>query len=293
MGDRAESESRRGCAATAVRVSGLDYCYGSSEVLSGVDFRLKRGSRCLLVGDNGAGKTTLLRILGGKHLVPRDMAAVLGRRNAFSPELNVLRSYLGGGWGKRSVAFVGYGCPMSADIAVGDMMPHLQRAFPARRAALYRVLRIDPAWNMSRVSDGQRRRVQIMLGLLRPFELLLLDEITTDLDVCTRMDLLAYLRAETEERGVTIVYATHIFDGLAGWPTDVLCLHRGRVQHAGTYDALVGRERGLMGTVASWIRTARAADVRGAASAPPSPPPRITPDGSAGGYAPGRLHGVV
>lgn len=311
MGDD-ECRGDGGCP-LAVRVSGLDYSYGggdgaaggSGAVLSGVDLRLERGSRCLLVGDNGAGKSTLLRILGGKHLAPLEMAAVLGRRNAFSPELNALRSYLGGDWGKRSVAFVGCGCPMSADIAVGDMMPHLQRAFPARRAALYRVLRVDPAWNMSRVSDGQRRRVQIMLGLLRPFEVLLLDEITTDLDVCTRLDLLAYLRAETEARGVTVVYATHIFDGLAGWPTDVLFLHRGRVRRAGAYGDLFGcggggggQARGLTDIVAAWIREARAAededeDEEGGRRGGGDAPRVIVPDGSAGGYAPGRLRGVV
>lgn len=51
--------------------------------------------------------------------------------------------------------------------------------------------------------------------MLRPVEVLLLDEITTDLDVITRADFLAFLRHEAECNGATIVYATHIFDGLA------------------------------------------------------------------------------
>lgn len=60
---------------------------------------------------------------------------------------------------------------------------------------------------------GQRRRVQLVMGLLQPWELLLLDEVTVDLDVLVRADFLAYLKEETETRGATIVYATHIFDG--------------------------------------------------------------------------------
>ena len=66
---------------------------------------------------------------------------------------------------------------------------------------------------MHRVSDGQRRRVQLLLGLVRPFDILLLDEVTTCLDVIVRQDLLRWLQRETETRGATVLYATHIFDG--------------------------------------------------------------------------------
>ena len=74
------------------------------------------------------------------------------------------------------------------------------------------------------VSDGQRRRVQILCKLLKPCSILLLDEITTDLDLLARQDLLSFLQEESEARGVSIVYCTHIFDGLDGWATDVLHL---------------------------------------------------------------------
>ena len=61
---------------------------------------------------------------------------------------------------------------------------------------------------MHQVSDGERRRVQILLGLIQPFDLLLMDEVTVDLDVLVRRNLLDYLQSETEHRQATIVYAT-------------------------------------------------------------------------------------
>lgn len=61
------------------------------------------------------------------------------------------------------------------------------------------LLDIDLQWRMHKVSDGQRRRVQICMGLLHPFKVLLLDEVTVDLDVVTRLDLLDFLREECEE----------------------------------------------------------------------------------------------
>ncbi len=48
------------------------------------------------------------------------------------------------------------------------------------------------------MSDGQRKRVQICMGLLKPYDVLLLDEITVDLDVVARLRLLEFLREECE-----------------------------------------------------------------------------------------------
>lgn len=288
----------------AIAVNGLSFAYGKDpRALDSLLFNLPRGSRCLLVGDNGAGKTTLLRVLGGKHFVRENEVRILGRRCDFDKELNLMRSYLGGDWGKRTVAFVGFGVQMTADIPCGEMMKDLQEAYPARRARLYELLDINPMWRMHKVSDGQRRRVQIMLGLLRPFELLLLDEITTDLDVVTRQNLLQFLKDETTQRGVTVVYCTHIFDGLDAWPDHVLYLWKGKVRKFGTYEQL--KENGdlsarnemgsvLLNSVAKWITEDRASqpaltDEEKAARDARLASQAIRPDGSAGGYAPGRL----
>lgn len=57
--------------------------------------------------------------------------------------------------------------------------------------------------------------------------MLLLDEITVDLDVLGRADLMRFLVEECDSRGATIIYATHIFDGLEFWPTHVAYVARG------------------------------------------------------------------
>lgn len=103
----------------------------------------------------------------------------------------------------RTVAFAGYGCPLQADIPVYGMMQKLQEEYPDRRDELIRLLGVDPEWRMHQVSDGQRRRVQILLGLIRPFKILLLDEVTVSLDVVVRQDLLRWLKRESETRGLS------------------------------------------------------------------------------------------
>jgi len=61
-----------------------------------------------------------------------------------------------------------------------------------RQKQLIELLDIDINWKMHQISDGQTRRVQILLALMNPFEVLLLDEITVDLDVLTRINLLEF-----------------------------------------------------------------------------------------------------
>src|SRR5579885_2630256 len=77
----------------------------------------------------------------------------------------------------------------------------------SRCQELLQLLDINLEWRMHIVSDGERRRAQILLGLLNPFDVLLLDEVTVDLDVLVRADFLKFLKSETESRGATILYA--------------------------------------------------------------------------------------
>ena len=74
------------------------------------------------------------------------------------------------------------------------------------------------------------------MGLVRPWTVLLLDEITVDLDLLSRSNFLAFLKRETESRDCTIVYATHILDNLAQWPTHLVHMHLGRVKEWGSME---------------------------------------------------------
>ena len=108
--------------------------------------------------------------------------------------------------------------------------------YTERRDELVQILDIDLAWRMHAVSDGERRRVQLAMGLLRPWRVLLLDEITVDLDLLSRSNFLGFLKRETESRACTIVYATHILDNLADWPTHLVHMHIGKVKEWGAVE---------------------------------------------------------
>nr|AIU41667.1 ABC transporter family protein [Hevea brasiliensis] len=232
---------------------------GSKPLIDDFSLTLKTGDRCLLVGSNGAGKTTILKILGGKHMVEPQMVRVLGRSAFHDTALTSSGDlcYLGGEW-RRDVAFAGFEVPIQMDVSAEKMIFGVAGIDPQRRAELIKVLDIDLSWRMHKVSDGQRRRVQICMGLLRPFKVLLLDEITVDLDVLARADLLKFLRKECEERGATIIYATHIFDGLEEWPTHIVYVAHGKLQLAMPMAKVKEISNlSLMRTVESWLRKER------------------------------------
>ena len=237
----------------AIEIRGLDFRYAPGEpaVLADLHLMVPRGVRCLLVGRNGAGKTTLLAALAGRHMVADAAVRVLGQP-AFSDTSLVDR-----------VAFIGGNFPFDVDLRVEEILAAQRGVEPARQARLMAVLDVDPGWRMNRVSDGQRRRVQILLSLLRPAELLLLDEVTTDLDVLARADLLAFLRREAEERGATIFYATHILDGMEAWASHLALLEGGAIRRFAPLDAIAeltalraeGAPSPLLRLVERWLRS--------------------------------------
>ncbi|KAL9431129.1 hypothetical protein AB3S75_026343 [Citrus x aurantiifolia] len=245
----------------SIKVCGMQFSYeGNDNPPLFYDFNLdiSPGSRCLLVGANGSGKTTLLKILAGKHMVGgRDVVQVLNRSSFHDTQLVCSGdlSYLGGSWSK-TVGSAGE-IPLQGDFSAEHMIFGVEGSDPVRRERLIELLDIDLQWRMHKVSDGQRRRVQICMGLLHPFKVLLLDEITVDLDVVARMDLLDFFKDECEQRGATIVYATHIFDGLETWATHLAYIQDGELRRAEKLAELdeLRNSTNLLSAVESWLRS--------------------------------------
>jgi CCR4-NOT complex subunit CAF16 len=231
--------------APSVDVKDLSYEFpDGSSGLRDVLLHLPPGSRTLLIGGsvpsfplfppktpsntsiaNGAGKTTLLRLLSGKRMAPSNTVSISGI-DPFKEGLEGV-TYLGLEWVLNPIVRTDIDVPTLLASVGGDF-------YSDRRDELVRILDIDLAWRMHAVSDGERRRVQLAMGLLRPWTVLLLDEITVDLDLLSRSNFLGFLKKETQSRPCTIVYATHILDNLAQWPTHLVHMSLGRVKKSGS-----------------------------------------------------------
>jgi CCR4-NOT complex subunit CAF16 len=232
----------------AIDVRSLSFSYAGTPapVLRDLSFALPRAARCLLLGANGVGKSTLLRLVAGRHMIAPEVVRVLGRPAFHDTAL------------AGEVGFLGGEFPFSQDISVAEILRHRPGIDPARRQRALDILDVDPTWRMHRVSDGQRRRVQILLELERSLSVVLLDEVTADLDVLARADLLRFLREESDGRGLTVVYASHVLDGLEAWATHVMFLSPGRLRAFGTVTEVLQGGR-LLPTCEAWMAEDRRA----------------------------------
>ena len=95
---------------------------------------------------------------------------------------------------------------------------------------------------MRALSGGQARRVEIARALLHDPACLLLDEATVGLDVASRESVLAIVRGLVRERGVGVLWATHLVDEVAA-DDRVVLLHKGRVRFAGPVPDLLEAAR--------------------------------------------------
>ncbi|PWN33235.1 uncharacterized protein FA14DRAFT_135343 [Meira miltonrushii] len=192
---------------------------GAKPALENCNLQLTRGSRCLLIGANGAGKSTILRLLAGKRMASKGAHMRVFGKDVFHQAPGGI-TYLGTEWAMNPV--------VRSDIQVAAFLDSVGGyRHKERRDQLLDILDVNTNWRMHAISDGERRRVQLTMGLMEPWNVLLLDEVTVDLDVQVRADLLTFLARETETRGATIIYATHIFDGLQNFPTHLVHMQHG------------------------------------------------------------------
>ncbi|KAG8862311.1 CCR4-NOT regulatory complex component [Tulasnella sp. 330] len=207
----------------AISISALSYKHKPDTSiplsLDNLHLHLPKGSRTLLIGANGAGKSTLLQILAGKRMTPQGATVTILERDVFRNTPPGV-TFLGTEWAMNPV--------VRSDIVVSAFLDSVGGyRHKERRDKLLDILDVDLDWHMHTISDGERRRVQLVMGLMSPWEVLLLDEVTVDLDVLVRDDLLTFLKSESSERNATILYATHIFDGISHFPTHIVHMRDG------------------------------------------------------------------
>jgi len=205
-----------------LEVTNLTFAYaqGLPPSLKDMSFAFDRGARILVVGANGACKSTVMSILGGKRMIPRGYARVLGQDcfNDTSAAKDVM--YCGDWWNTQ----------FFMNMTISDLLGGNVESSRVRH--LSEVLQVNLDWKINTCSDGMRRRCQLLEILATPRPVYLMDEITSDLDIFAREGILSFLKAESEQRGCTVFYCTHIFDHLEGWASHMLHMSKGTVVRA-------------------------------------------------------------
>lgn len=199
--------------------------------MQSLTFGLERGSFVALLGPNGAGKSTLFQVLTGLFAADEGDVEVAGLSLRREP--------------RRALAHIGVVFQQQSldlDLSVARNLQFqadlqgLPRALAAERIAQDAArfgLGNDMARPVRELSGGNRRKVELVRALLHRPDLLLMDEATVGLDPKSRRDLLDSLHDEVRQRGVTVLWATHLVPEAEG-ADRVLVLHRGQLLADGT-----------------------------------------------------------
>ncbi|WP_235507811.1 ABC transporter ATP-binding protein [Agromyces sp. Root1464] len=219
----------------SIEVDGLRLRYGTTEVLHGVSFQVRRGEVLALLGPNGAGKTSTIEILEGFRMRSAGRVDVLGVDPARGTEHwrarmgIVLQSWRDHPkWRVRELlAFQGslyapYSTPaIRRPWDVDDLLAAVGLAEQADRS-------------IKVLSGGQRRRLDVAIGLVGRPELVFLDEPTTGLDPKARRDFHALVRRIRDEFEATVLITTHDLDEAEKLADRIIILAEGGIVADGT-----------------------------------------------------------
>ncbi|MEU6680657.1 ABC transporter ATP-binding protein [Streptomyces sp. NPDC046925] len=205
----------------AVDVRGLRKRYGEVTAVDGIDLAIRHGEVFGILGPNGAGKSTTVEILQGNRARDGGEVAVLGADPASAGR--AWRSRVGIVWQDESAP---------AELTVRETVRQFARYYPKPRdpedvIALVG-LEEKAASRIKSLSGGQRRRLDVALGVIGDPGLLLLDEPTTGFDPAARRQFWGLIRRLADE-GTTIVLTTHYLEEAEALAHRLAVIAAGRV----------------------------------------------------------------
>jgi ABC-2 type transport system ATP-binding protein len=211
-----------------LRAAGVAKRYGDRDALRPVDLALRAGELTACIGPNGAGKTTLLSILAG---VIRPTAG------------SVDRSPREVGWVPQQPALYGR-LTVAENLRLFARLQHVADPKAIVTRMLEQIDLVDrAAEQVSRLSGGNRQRVNIAIGLLADPPVLLLDEPTASLDPRQRERLWEFITT-LADTGTSVLFSTHELSEADRYAERVLVLADGELLFDGPPGELAGHDPG-------------------------------------------------
>ena len=223
-------------APAAVVVAGLRKSYGAVQAVRGVSFTVRHGEIFALLGPNGAGKTTTLEIMEGFRAADAGRVEVLGYDPGDRARGRALRERIG---------LVLQDIAVEPYLTVRETIARNAGYYPAPRDVGEVIGLVGLAGQerkkVRNLSGGQKRRLDLALGLIGRPELLFLDEPTTGFDPNARHEAWDVIRG-LRGAGVTIMLTTHYMDEAQALADRVAVMAGGQIVAEGTPSDIGGRD---------------------------------------------------
>jgi ABC-2 type transport system ATP-binding protein len=219
-----------------IEVKDLTKSYGDVHAVRGIDLNIEQGEIFSILGPNGAGKTTTVEILEGFRTRDSGTVSVLG----FDPNT---RGHQSREW-RNQIGIVLQTSGDAGDLTVFETINHFHGYYSNPRE-------VDEVINsvglkekedalIRNLSGGQRRRLDVALGIIGNPELIFLDEPTTGFDPEARRAFWSLIKSLRSD-GATIVLTTHYLDEAEALADRVAVINKGVIAEISTPTELGGR----------------------------------------------------
>jgi ABC-2 type transport system ATP-binding protein len=219
-----------------IEVKGLKKNYGDLQAVRGLDLQIEQGEIFSLLGPNGAGKTTTVEILEGFRTRDSGSVSVLG----VDPQIKSNESRI---WRNR-IGIVLQNSADAGDLSVGETVEHFSNYYsdPLDVQEVINSVGLDEKQGslIRTLSGGQRRRLDVALGIIGNPELLFLDEPTTGFDPQARRAFWSLIQ-QLRNDGTTILLTTHYLDEAQALADRVAVINHGQIVEISTPTELGGR----------------------------------------------------
>jgi len=219
-----------------LKIDRVQFYYEARKVLDEISFEAGEGEFIGLIGPNGSGKTTLLKIIDG-ILRPKVGSVYLDCKRISELDPKELA---------RELAMVPQTADLSFDLKVFDVVmmgryPYLGKLSLEREVDEEKVrfwMKLTNTLHLAErsikeISGGERQRVLVARALAQEPRILLLDEPTSNLDVCYQIEIMNLLKELVEKLGLTIICAIHDLNLAARYSDKIILINGGKIKGIG------------------------------------------------------------
>ncbi len=229
---------KRNIKITSIDIKKLSFGYGETDVLKNVNLTIKRGEKVAIVGASGSGKSTIMKLIG--RFYPNYRGTILINDN----DLKTLSD----GTFYSSVGYIPQEPFIFADtvrnnICLGRTCSDEEVQSAIEKVGLAELVSSLPdgmntelAEGGGNISGGQKKRIAVARALIRDCDMLLIDEMTSSLDIETTDEMVKLVLSLP----CTVIMITHdIFDSYMDEFSTIYYIENGRIAESGTYQSLL------------------------------------------------------
>ncbi len=215
-----------------IKISNVSKAYGSLKALNNISIEINKGTIFGLLGINGAGKSTLLSILNGLSNIDS------GEIRIFDFNLKTQKSKI-----KDISSIIPQNLAFYDNLSVNENIEFFSKVQNAKTEDIQKAIELNKLQDIlmqkaSTLSGGQKRRLNIAIGLLNNPQIIYFDEPTVGLDPKNRNDILDSI-LEYKKLGKTIIYTSHYMSEIEKICDEVAIIHKGELVIQDTLDNLL------------------------------------------------------